>query len=450
MRMQKPRAATPLRRSLVVLGGVWVCMLALGGLLNPDDDTWFAILTVVSIGLSAYLVAGAGWMSLALIASFALRIVVLWIDLYTDIPVFSSGGDTENYYMTALLVYAQPELFGANLYGGLFPQLCGALFWVIGPSRIFIQYTNVLLSVAALALTGASMVELKVPVRIARGVLLVVGLMPIGASIAAIFLREALIVFLLAAATFAFCRWLRGGSILTIALALALVAAASTFHLGALGAAVGMGFALLFFDRRTARVSFSISSLLRGVPVIGVAVFVIAAFPSLFLEKLEGVSSAEDALAIATGSFGASAYLTNLTVDSPGSFLAFGGLKALYLLISPVPLDWRGANDVISFALDGAFFLVAILIVVSALVGRVRDVRRRYLAVVAATAVSTVLVLGMGTSAAGTAMRHREKALPVIALSVGLALSVRQQRKGVVENLPLPTDKQETVNVRLD
>lgn len=416
----------------------WLALVGVGGILQPTDATWIIILGIYSIGVGCLLVVGTGWVSLALILGFALRLLLLWMDLYTEIQLFSSGGDTENFYNTALSIYNNPSLFGSDLYGGLFPQLCGALFWLIGPSRLFVQYANLIFGIVAFMFIGLSMKEMKVPERVSKGVLLICCVMPIPAIISVLFLRESLIFCLVAASFYAFTRWLRRGSAVAMFLALALIAAAASFHLGVLGLAGGYGFALLFYDRQSARFSFSISNLLRGLPIVLIAAFVIGRFPGIFLEKLEKVSSAEDAIAIATGSSGASAYLTGIQIDNPVSFVLFGGLKGLFLLVSPLPMDWRGLNDVLSFGVDGVFYLAAILVVLRSFVGRQRSYRRRLLNVVMVGLVTAVLILGLGTSAAGTAMRHRQKVLPVIAVAVGLALTVQRERKGSIERYPLP------------
>lgn len=405
----------------------WAVLVVIGGLFQPAEAAWAVILAAYAIFMTSVLIVGTGWMAVALVTGLWLRLVMLVIDIYTDIPVFSSGGDTENFYNTALAVYTNPQLFGSDLYGGVFPQICGALFWLIGPSRLFIQFTNVLLSVVGLMLIGATMQRLGVSASVGKGVLVVCALMPIPASISAIFLRESLIFCLVAASAYAFAGWLRGGPVWDILLSFGFVAAAATLHLGVLGIAGGYGLALLFYDRQRGSVSLSIGNLIRGVPVIALAVIIVTAFPSLFLEKLERISSAEDAVAIATaGSVGGSAYLTGVHIDNPLSFALFGGLKAFYLLVSPLPMDWRGINDVVSFTLDGLVYLVAIILIVRCIRPRGSRYGRRLLWTVVAGALLASLVLGLGTSAAGTAMRHREKVLPVLAVSVGIALSLRR------------------------
>ncbi len=415
-----------------------IFVFSLGGIFELSEVGWTTVLAIYSVAFSFLLVVGTGWMAFALLAGFVFRLSLLWIDQYSGIVLFSSGGDTENFYNTALVIYRNPELFGTDLYGGLFPQICGAIYWIIGPSRLVVQYGNLILGIVALIFVGLTMRELRIPERISKPVLLISCLLPVPSVISVLFLRESLIIVLVAASIYAFTRWLVGYSVIYYLISLALVVVASSFHLGVLGMLSGYGFALLFYDRSNSRFSFRMKNLVRGVPILLITVFIIIRYPALFLEKLENISSAEEAVEAATGISAGSAYLTGIEVDSLGSFALYGGLKGFFLLTSPLPFDWRGLADIISFALDGLFYLIAILIIALGLV-RAKSLRgQKSLNVFLVSFVCAVLVLGIGTGAAGTAMRHRQKMLPVIAVSVALSISIHRRKPGFTEE-ELPT-----------
>lgn len=409
--------------------GSWLVLICIGGIFSLSELEWFILLTLHFLGVLSLVVACFGQLGPPLLVAGVMRFSWLWLDLFSEFPVFGSGGDTEGFYSVSLQIYDNPSLFGTELYGGVFPQLSGALFWLIGPSRIFIQYSNVLLALAGIAIVLATLRELDVSLRSQLIVIWVCCLMPIPAAISATFLRESVITTLVAASFYFFARWLRRGSTLCMALAFSCVAAAASFHLGVLGLVMAYGLTLLFFDRTLGRFSFSFDRLIKGGPLVGLVIAIIIGFPGLFLEKMERITSAEDVLHIAGTSSGASSYLTGIEIDSPMTFLLFSGLKAFLLLISPTPLHWRGLEDVISFTFDGAIFLVAIFIITRGLYKSAGHSRRHFLVVTVVAIISVALVLGAGTGAAGTAMRHRQKVLPIITVATALALDTSRRRK---------------------
>lgn len=201
------------RRTLSLLAISLVVLIAVGGLFKPSESTWIIVFGVFSLFFGSLIITTTGWMYVSLLLGFVLRVALLWVDLYTDIALFASGGDTENFYQTALSIYHDPSLFGADLYGGAFPKICAVLFWVVGPSRLFVQYLNILMSLVGMLFIGLSMHRLSIPEKTSRNVMLVCALIPVPAIISSIFLREALIFCLVAISFYAFTRWLAGGTI---------------------------------------------------------------------------------------------------------------------------------------------------------------------------------------------------------------------------------------------
>jgi len=120
------------------------------------------------------------------------------------------------------------------------------------------------------------------------------------------------------------------------------------------------------------------------------------------------VEDTDDFYEIASGSGrGDAAYLTNLKTENPLELVLHGPIKMLYFLSSPLPWDWRGIIDIISFLYDGIIYLPLILYSVA---NFKKYVRGNPLSIgVFLMLITTVFIFGIGVNNAGTAMRHRYK-----------------------------------------
>lgn len=422
----KPRSTEFI--SLASIGVSFLLVIVVFGLVKPGEDLAFSLILIHSVIMVLILGANLYPLGLILILGFLLRLLFLYLDLATEISVFSSGQDTENFYQVSALVYEQPSLFREEMYGGVFPKLVGALFWIVGPSRELVQYLNVLLSISSLILMSASAKKLGAKDRNIYVVLLVCAVMPISASISAIFLRESLITFFVAISVFFFCSWLKSGRVINAIGSLIALALGGVFHLGVFGIVLGYVFAFFLFDSSTGRFNFSFQRLVSMIPILGGFILLISSFSDLFLEKLETVSSTADVLSRASVSRGGSAYLPGIEINSGFDFLLFGGLKGLLLLVSPPPWVWRGGTDIVAFAFDGLCFFVAICVVVIGFRRSTQTLQKRILALLMIGVISVALVIGAGTGNSGTAMRHRQKIVPLIAVSVMFAMPATRSK----------------------
>ena len=131
-----------------------------------------------------------------------------------------------------------------------------------------------------------------------------------------------------------------------------------------------------------------------------------------------------------------SAYLLNLQAHSWSEAILYTPIKTFYYLFSPLPTNWRGLVDVAAFLLDSCVHFYVIFNAFSYL----KQVKRTTInnSALGNSKIGTYLVrtgvwqillcaivFGLGTSTAGTAIRHRDVLLPIEAL----ILSITLQRK---------------------
>lgn len=421
---------------LGALGTIWVVTAALLGILRPDSSQQ-GVTQVLIVGASAFTTVCVFLMlprGIGAILSLALveRLGLLWLDLYTDYGVFSSGGDTEGFYSVALKIVGDPSLYSEDVYGSWYSKILAALFSVVGPSRLFAQYTNVLLGMVTLVLIYTSMQCLRLPRRASLTAMAVVSLMPIQASMSSILLRESLVSALVAASVTAFILWMVHPTPLRMVLVITFVSIAGTFHMGVFGLLPGYLLGFLFYDPASGKLSGHALAKPYVWIVTGLSGTYLITNSTTFFEKLRRVDSQEGLFNVAVGSGrGGSAYLPGLEVASLSDFVTVGWAKAAMLVVAPTPNYWRGLGDVISFLLDSTIYIAGVLLILLAFRMRKRATLRflrTVLVTLTVAGMGAVFVLGVGTGTAGTAMRHRQKVQPVVAVAAAIALTMVEQR----------------------
>nr|WP_316046727.1 hypothetical protein [Planococcus glaciei] len=84
-------------------------------------------------------------------------------------------------------------------------------------------------------------------------------------------------------------------------------------------------------------------------------------------------------------------------------------------MFSPLPLDWRGMGDIVSFFFDSSVYLFLVGATIFGLVKSDMPIRNKIFILL--FLIVTVFVYSYGTQAAGTAMRHRNKIIPLLLIT---------------------------------
>lgn len=426
--------STPLVALALIWGG-WLAIVLLLSLLNSPGrppEVAAEVLVLLHTGATVLLLARYLDRRTAVVLGLSLILrtgLVFWdLNFSHFFALPNSGADSEMYYRLAVEVANDPTLIFEDIRGGVFSKVFGLLFWLVGPLRVFGQYTNALLGLSILLLLEGILKCLQLSDIQRFRVLAVSALLPNTLVMSSIFLRETMVAFLVAISVYFFVRWFNQGSPLNMILAAAAVLAASSLHAGVIGVGVGYMLVALFYQRDTGRFGFGFSSFLYLAFFAAIVYLVLAEYPDLFLGKFEALETADDVLTATNRRGGDSQYLTGLTVDSYADLIRFGPLRALYFLASPMPWDFRGLLDVITFLTDSVFFVGVPLLVLVRL--RRLGPRTRALAIgLLVVLLVASLVFGAGVSNAGTATRHRFKLISLV--MVLLAIAVAAGRRSV-------------------
>lgn len=156
--------------------------------------------------------------------------------------------------------------------------------------------------------------------------------------------------------------------------------------------------------------------------------------PEDFLDRLAGREG---------GSTANSAYLVGLRADTWRKAIIYTPIRVLYYLASPMPMDWRGIIDIVTFLFDSTFHLVLLMLsqYCFSLINRTKAIEGYnykfttddlYIDLLRTTLACTLLcavVFAVGTSAAGTAIRHRDAMVTIEVVGIMSAIQIIRSNK---------------------
>lgn len=363
--------------------------------------------------------------------AFLVRVVFMFLDLYVfRLP--HSGGDSEFFFIDAVL-YSQ-DLFNMPS-GELYSKVMAVLFYIIGPQRPIGQYVNVLLGLSVVFIIYRILIILEVNSKITRLVVTIAAFFPTSLFMSAIFLREAFPTFFIAASVFYFIKWFQSGRIMDMLLSFLSVGLASTFHAGVIGVVFGYAFVFIFYKLNSNSYKFTLKSLMIFLLICMIFFVGYTSFSDVLLKKLNHVGEIGDIYSAANYREGGSAYLENLTITNPLELTLYGPIKCFFFLTMPLPIYWRGLMDILTFIFDSSLYLGAIVYFV---IYRKKFNKRKKLVIGLLLALlGSVLIFGVGVTNAGTAVRHRQKLVPIVLVTLAVMIdgvSSTIQRRPIPES----------------
>lgn len=349
--------------------------------------------------------------------SFSISIAGVFFDNYTMLlSEFSS--DVAGYYEYG--VRCMENLSDTGVYG-VYSQFLGVLFRFTGPSLLIAAYTNTLLGLAAKYIFFKCMHTVKIEVRQQGFFMWVFSLFPYSLYNSMVAYREQMIITFLMLSLLFLLKWTIEPKMKHQILSFAFLLCASAFHAGVIIVGIGYGMVFAFYSPARKRMLFKKSTIRFLVGILAAMVLIVFSNPDLFLAKFLGAMKDESAIINKFNmSTGSSSYLTWIDATSILQVIMFSPLKVLYFWISPVPFDWRGIADVITFCIDSCTYIITWLL----LLKNMRKVPNKSLltALLIGVFLSSV-AFGIGTWNAGTAMRHRNKLFGVLMVLMAICRS---------------------------
>lgn len=365
-----------------------------------------------------------------IILGYLARVFVLFWDLYArniySLP--NSGADTEMFYRMSVLISNNLSMIGTT-NGGMYSNILGIIFSLIGPQRVFGQYLNVLLGISTVFMLYKILENLDINTKVKRSVIFIATFFPNSIVFSAIFLREISPTFFVSVSLYFYIKWFKDTHTKNILLAFLFLGLASTFHSGVVGISLGYIFAYLFYKKESNNFKFSANTILAFIIIVTIFILSFTVLKDFIFGKFLNVEDIDDIFETATSSgAGGSAYLTGLEINNPGQFILFIPIKSIYFLFSPFPWDWRGVFDIFTFLFDSMLYMITIYNIVK----NIKLLRKKPLTIsLVLMLLGAVLIFATGVSNTGTAMRHRQKLLPVILMLLGIIINLKFQHKTI-------------------
>jgi len=387
----------------------------------------------LAFGLVAAVAARNREIATPLMLGFGLRAAAAVVDVYLyELPGNSDGPGWDR----GAAIYARNGLAGTFEYIGsgheLYKWMMSVLYALFGRSALMIQGINVLLGTLIILNTWRLAKQLGGDERSCRTAAWIVTLFPSLIFYSATLQREAAVTYPLTLAGVALAKWYGERRPIQLVGAFAALLVSMAFHSG--GAAVLL-FAGMWLSGNWLREALTLRfrnfgrntvALVLGLTVLGVVLA--SGFGMQKFNGLEGGDIAVLGERQRGFSQGRAVYLSDLRADSPGALVLQAPLRLTYFLFAPFPWMLSEVSDAFGVIDSGLFFLLT-----------VRVVRRRKTLVAHP---ATMLVLGvfaamamvfaLGVSNYGTALRHRNKMLPLLiaaSLSLGVPLPRREPKQ---------------------
>ena len=152
------------------------------------------------------------------------------------------------------------------------------------------------------------------------------------------------------------------------------------------------------------------------------------------LRKLSGTSYYEDTLNAG------SAYLLNLQATTWSRVILYSPIRLVYFLFSPMPTNWRGLTDIITFLLDSIIHFYVLVQSLSYIKMKNRminlgitenDLKKQIVVIGLWQVLLSSYIFAMGTATAGTAIRHRDVLIPIETIILAVSLSEKKKLREI-------------------
>ena len=368
---------------------------------------------IVVVVITAAVLAWIWWKAdrptaIILTAAYLVRLLVFYADIYQLVANPFSGEDTENFHAAAIAFLSENGPIKTN-----YTYVLAAIYRVFGSyGRFAAQFLNVLMSFGTVLLSCWALRMMEIPRKWRMIAVSVVAFMPVTVCLSGILLRESWIQFFLMFSVCCFIRWYLRGGVWNEVACMGATFAAMLMHAGCVGALAVYMFGFLVC--RTWKTD-GVRTYVLTVCVMVLFLLPMLVFPELLLAKfVNAADSGLDIVPVVAGS----TYLLWMQKLGVGLRLLLSPVRMFYLLFSPLPFDWRGLSDVAVFCIDSLVYIVLVVLMFRPpLLGGAAQLKR----FLGYAVLVLTFVFALGTTNAGTAVRHRAKFLPVVVLAAALS-----------------------------
>ncbi|HPW65511.1 MAG TPA: phospholipid carrier-dependent glycosyltransferase [Salinivirgaceae bacterium] len=413
---------------------VWIVLiielLTISFFRNPTSDCDTNAYVVVSIHfivtIITLIISDSKYSSIFVWALILRTLFMLWDLNARHIFTFpGSGMDSEYFYRIAVSVSEDLTQLKEPIRSGFYPKILGVLFYFTGPARILGHYVNVLFGLMVVIFVYKTLVLLNIEHNITKTILLITSFFPNSLIVSAILLREILPTFFVVVSLYYFAKWYKEEKLWAFIISLFSLALGAMFHSGVIGLALGYLIMLLFYKHSSKKFVFSFQNFLLFIPVLIFVFLFSTSFGDVMFDKFRTLEEPSDIFESTMLPLGESAYLQGFTVNNPLQFILFAPIRAFYFLFSPLPFDWRGVKDIVTFFLDALLYMFILYYFFKN--KRYFSQNKKLIIILFVSIVIVAIIFGIGVGNAGTALRHRQKIVPVFLVMLGLMMQEKEK-----------------------
>ncbi len=337
--------------------------------------------------------------NLIIFISYLIRLIVLFLDIFCHIGVFS-GSDTELFYNSAI---------GNNNLLPNYSKFLKLLIFFVGDSRLFLEYFNVLFLILSTLIIKKLLLFLSNGnYKALEKSIILFSLWPTNILLSGSLLREPLMIFLNTFSLYFFILWYKKGKILDFIFSCLIMLLSSYFHSGMLLLILGYGLFFVLYNNKTCKFDFHRNTILYLFLIIILFIGLYFIFGSYVTDYFDRISGVEDiALRRAVGSTDYLTFIDN--TSSPFLLVFYTPLRIIYFFFSPMIWDCRGLGVFFTFLFSSCLYIYAFVI---SFKSKSHDSILKKIIIILILLFS--IPYSWGTSNSGTAMRHREKILPFL------------------------------------
>lgn len=253
--------------------------------------------------------------------------------------------------------------------------------------------------------------ELKMKKSVLKLTMLIAILSPISLIFRSGVLREAIIIMFISYSLKSFVRFCIEKDILQVIKSFVFVFLGTIFHGGVVFTAVGYFIGILGGQKNKKILQYLFF-------IVVLIVFVI--FKNQLLEEVGGgdIDKAVQLASIYSSlNDSSSGYLRGVDTESLGQLIMYIPLLVFYFLYSPTPEMFRGVLDILTFVLNSTIFIYFTVGTIYFYVKEKKKfipLEKKIMKCLAISALLITIVFSVGTRNFGTAIRHRDKVLPIL------------------------------------
>ncbi len=317
------------------------------------------------------------------------------------------------------------------------PYILNSEFQVFGANYFCCILVNIALSMITIIITANLLKKFSLSLKTNVVLLCLISLFPYSFILSTSLWREPIYLLCLAASFTVFCNYIFTKKRNSFYISIILLMPVLFMHIGYFP--IVIVYFYISFKIQKVKTKKEFIKILMQIIVLFLSCMIITGFDSVKYIVGSGSGGIEGALEKLTddgagASQAGSAYLTNIRVNTLGQVIMYAPLQWFYYSFSPLMTNWRGVSDIVTFFGDSLihmyFYISSILICrrYKVYLGYKHTTLEKKYRIIVTGILSVFLcgiIFGQGTSTAGTAIRHRDVLLGIEIMTLGAALSLK-------------------------